>query len=72
MSVKERFLNTLKIIWESYIHFPYTHWKKALEEAEKRSNLTPPLSQRAQTQFLFPKRRLRGELVLVYSIYRYK
>lgn len=37
----------LKIIWESYIHFSYPYWIKALEEAEKRPNLTPPLSRKA-------------------------
>lgn len=69
-SVKEVLIFAyIKIIWESYIHFSYPYWKKALEEAEKRSNLTPPLSWKAQTQFYLPKRRLRGELGFVYSIY---
>jgi len=44
-SVKEVLIFAyIKIIWESYIHFSYLYWKKALEEAEKRSDLTPPLS----------------------------
>lgn len=70
MSVKEVLIFAyIKLIWESYIHFSYQYWKKSIT---MRFNPTPLLSGKPRAQFYFPMRRLRGELLFVYSMYMYK